>query len=313
MKRYGQVFRMHKLLLCLPIVVALVGAMFFELRTPKQYVTQGTLWVDAPVPGESTIFSQPNPSPAAQGTLVMQELLHSDSFLQKVGAAPAWNEAHLNSAQVQGLLGTVPKSVAVATVGPQIMSVSSKSQSPPEAVAMDKAVMQAFVGTVSATQQARNQSQLAYDQQVLTSAGKALTDAQQQLNRYLRSNPAVAGESADPNLTQLTNNLSLAQQNFGAAQAAYNKDSVGGSQLSASQLHILDNPGSPYTQSRKKKIIMAGVGGLLAGLVITILIMSRLIANDTSPYDADDVEGLGLDVVGAIRQLPRRPMRRRAS
>ena len=66
-------------------------------------------------------------------------------------------------------------------------------------------------------------------------------------------------------------------------------------------------------QSHKKAIVYAGVGGLFAGGVISILLLSLLVSNDTSPWDAEDVENeLGLTVVGSIDQLssPRRQIRR---
>jgi capsular polysaccharide biosynthesis protein len=78
----------------------------------------------------------------------------------------------------------------------------------------------------------------------------------------------------------------------------------------SSQLHVIDQPTAATAQGSKKKLAYAGMGGLFAGLVIAILLLSWLVSKDTAPWSAEDLEDeLGLTVVGSIEELP--PPRRK--
>jgi uncharacterized protein involved in exopolysaccharide biosynthesis len=318
MKRYKRAFLRHKLLVIAPLVVALVFGVGFELRQPHQYLAQGTLWADAPVPDNSTVFSfsqQPGGSAAAQGASLLQELLHTNSFLVTIGQHSPWaTYLREHPGSVPTVLGSVPKDASVTVVGPQVMSVGFMSNDAATSTVLDKAIMDAFVGEVVALQQVRDKQQIAYDKQSLQKAGQALSAAQQQLASHLAAHPQAPGTTVDPTVTQLSGTVATAEQAYGSAVSDAN-----GAQLSLShasdsgELHVLDPPGPAAAQARKKKIVYAAVGGLFAGAVISVLLLSWLVSNDTSLRDAEDVEeALGLSVVASIEQdrsSGRRPTR----
>src|SRR5690349_8110868 len=87
MRRYIQTFLRHKVLLCAPLIVALVVGVGYEVRQPRKWMAGGTLWADAPIPNDSTIGSATTPTPASSQAIVLSELLHTRSFLTKVGQA----------------------------------------------------------------------------------------------------------------------------------------------------------------------------------------------------------------------------------
>ena len=80
-----------------------------------------------------------------------------------------------------------------------------------------------------------------------------------------------------------------------------------GSEANDTAVKLVTYYNNAVGRARKKKIIYGGVGGLFAGAVISILLLSWLVSKETAPWDADDVEDdLGLTVVGSIEEIPSR-------
>jgi uncharacterized protein involved in exopolysaccharide biosynthesis len=309
MKRYLRTFRRHKLLVIAPMVLALVVGLGYELSSPHHYQAQGTLWADAPVPDNSTVFAQnpPTPSPASQAATTLNELLATQHFLGEIGSRSPWaGYLRQHPSAVNTVMGSVPKSTTVSTLGPQVVSVSYQSSDAATSASMVRAIMKAFVSDLVSLQRQRDQQQITYDRQNLQTASNALTAAQQQLSQYLFVHPQQPGATVDPTVTQLSGNVATAEQQYGSAVSNYNNSELGLSSASdSSQLHVIDRPLIGSLQGSKKKIVYAGIGGLFAGAVISILLLSWLVSKDTSPLDAEDLEDeLGLTVVGTIEQLP---------
>jgi uncharacterized protein involved in exopolysaccharide biosynthesis len=309
MKRYLRTFRRHRLLVIAPLVLALVIGLGYELKSPRHYTAAGTMWADAPVPDSSSVFSQsaPNPSPAAQASSLLNELLSTHKFLAAIAPRSPW-AAYLRQHPdaIDTVLGSVQKNTIVSTPGPQVLSVSYQSNDAAATGPMVRAIMGAFADQLVSLQKTRDQQQIAYDQQALQTASSALGTAQKQLANYLFAHPQAAGATVDPTVTQLSGNVANAQQLYGSAVAALNTSQLGLSSASdSSQLHVIDQPTAAFVQGNKKKIVYGGVGGLFAGGVISILLLSWLVSKETAPWDAEDVEDeLGLTVVGSIEELP---------
>jgi uncharacterized protein involved in exopolysaccharide biosynthesis len=309
MKRYLRTFRRHKLLVIAPLVLALMVGLGYELTSPRHYQAQGTLWADAPVPDSSTVLSQspPSPSPAAQQASVLSELLSTDHFLTEIGQRSPWAAyLHRHPTAVDTVFASLHKDTTVSVLGPQVISVAYQSSDAATTAPMARAIMNAFVAELVSLQRTRDQQQITYDKQNLQTASTALSSAQGQLSQYLAAHPQAPGATVDPTVTQLSGNVATAEQSYGSAVASYNSSQLGLSSANdTSQLHVIDQPAVAYVQGHKKAIVYAGVGGLFAGGVISILLLSLLVSNDTSPWDAEDVENeLGLTVVGSIEQLP---------
>ena len=316
MKRYLRTFRRHKLLVIAPLVLALMVGLGYELTSPRHYEAEGTLWADAPVPDSSTVLSQspPSPSAAAQQASVLTELLGTESFLAEVGQHSPWQAyLHRHPGAVDTVFASLPKETSVSVLGPQVIRVAYQSNDPATTAATTRAIMNAFVAELVSLQRTRDQQQITYDKQNLKTASTALSSAQSQLSQYVTAHPQAPGATVDPTVTQLSGNVATAEQSYGSAVASYNSSELGLSSANdTSQLHVIDQPAAAFVQSHKKAIVYAGVGGLFAGGVISILLLSLLVSNDTSPWDAEDVENeLGLTVVGSIDQLslPRRQIR----
>jgi len=308
MKRYTRTFRRHKLLVLAPVVLALLVALGFVVASPRNYLAQGTLWADAPVPDSSSVVSQspPSPSPAAQQASVLSELMATDQFLANVGQRSPW-AAYLrrHPGAVDSVFASLQKDTAVSVLGPQVISVVYQSSDPTTTAPMVRAIMNAFVAELVSLQRTRDEQQITYDKQNLQTTSSALSSAQVQLSTYLAAHPQQPGATLDPTVTQLSGNVASAEQLYGTAVADYNSSELALSSVNdSSQLHVIDQPAVARLQSDKRKIAYGGIGGLFAGLVISLLLLSWLVANDNSPRDAEDVEDeLGLTVVGSMEQL----------
>jgi uncharacterized protein involved in exopolysaccharide biosynthesis len=311
MKRYLRTFRRHKLLVIAPLVLALLVGVGYELTSPRQYLAQGTLWADTPVPDGSTVLSQspPSQSPAAQQASILSELLGTDHFLADIGQRSPW-AAYLRQhpSALSSVFASLRKQTTVSVLGPQVISVAYQSKDKATTAPMAKAIINAFVAELMSLQRTRDQQQIAYDKQTLQTALASLNSQQQQLSQYLAAHPQQAGATVDPTVTQLSGNVATAEQLYGSAVSNYNSAELSlSSAKDSSQLHVIDQPGAAFAQAHKKTIIYAGVGGLFAGGVISMLLLSYLVSRDTAPWDAEDVENeLGLTVVGSVEQLPAR-------
>jgi uncharacterized protein involved in exopolysaccharide biosynthesis len=311
MKRYLRTFRRHRLLVIAPLVLALVIGLGYEIMSPRHYMAGGTLWADAPVPDSTTVFSTspPSQSPASQGVSVLSELLGTEQFLKALAPRSPW-AAYLRQHPdaVDTVFASLQKNTIVSVVGPQVIGVTYQSSNPATTVPMARAIMSTYVAQLLSLQRTRDQQQIAYDQQALQTASTALSTAQKQLTAYLLVHPQAAGATVDPTVTQLSGNVATAQQAYGAAVGNLNASQQGLSSASdSSQLHVIDQPATAAVQGRKKKIVYGGIGGLFAGGMISILLLSWLVSKETAPWDAEDVEDeLGLTVVGSIDELPAR-------
>jgi uncharacterized protein involved in exopolysaccharide biosynthesis len=309
MKRYARTFRRHRLLVIAPVVLALVVGLGYELTAPKHYTAQGSLWADAPVPDGTTVFSQnpPAQSPASQGASFFSELLVTDQFFKALAPHTPW-AAYLrhHPGDLDNAFASLQKDTTVSVLGPQVIGVTYQSSDSATTAPMARAIMNTFVAQLVSEQRQRDQQQISYDNQSVQTTLSALSSAQKQLSEYLVTHPQAPGATVDPTVTQLSGNVATAQQAYGAAVGNLNASQQGlASATDSSQLHVIDQPGVVTAQGRKKKIIYGGIGGLFAGAVISILLLSWLVSRETAPWDAEDLEDeLGLTVVGSIEQLP---------
>ena len=94
--------------------------------------------------------------------------------------------------------------------------------------------------------------------------------------------------------------LATSQQNYSQALL-----SASGGTLDPTTFHIVDAPKVPSAPlPHKKQIMMAGIGGLLGGLVITIIALVLVMAQDRSVREEEEVESnLELEVVGSVPQF----------
>jgi uncharacterized protein involved in exopolysaccharide biosynthesis len=311
MKRYLRTFSRHKLLVIAPVVLTLVIGLGYEVASPKHYTAQGTLWADSPVPSDTTVFSTnpPATTPATQDASFFSELLVTDQFLKALAPHTPWAVyLRQHPGELDSVFASLQKDTTVSVLGPQVIGVSYQSSDSATTAEMARALVNTFVAQAVSLQRQRDQQQIGYDNQSVQTTSNALNSAQKQLSQYLLAHPQASGSTIDPTVTQLSGNVANAQQAYSTAVGNLNASQQGlSSAADTSQLHVIDQPAAVMAQARKKKIVYGGIGGLFAGAVISILLLSWLVSRETAPWEAEDLEDeLGLTVVGSIEQIPSR-------
>jgi len=297
MKRYLDLFFRHRIRFSLPIIFAVVAAGAYGVKLPHTYTSTSTLFCDAALSDPSTLL-EPTPvgdtTPCQDKAGILTELLTTQSFNNNV----AKRVTHSN--QVDALFAdALAKTISVAVPGPNVLRVSAKSAEPSVAVATASAAVAEFSAEIDAVLQQRGEAQAKSDQSLYNTTGTELTQAQAALNAYLQTNPGAT----DTQATQLQNALALAQQAHTQAETSYNQavlSEASGSDPTA--FHVIDPPSAPVAGATKKQLILVGMGGLIGGLVVTILILVLVMATDRTVRDEKDLEP-ELDVVGTIPQF----------
>ena len=320
MRRYLEVFFRHPLRFSLPMIIAVVVAVGYESHAALTYASTATLWCDASLPNISTISQGSNygaTTPSADKEAVLEEFLHTQSFddalARETPLGPALaNQPHFNaSLEADAIAG----SVTLSTPGPQILAISAKAATPALAQGVVQAVVREFTTQLTATLQQRAESLAAFDQAQVSSTSASLSSAQAAVAAYLRGHPVDAATASDPRFNLLESQLTADIQQHSSAESTYSDDqSLALGAINSNAFHVIDSPSVPGPPaSRRKKFIEVGIGGLLAGWLITVIALVLVVVTDRSVRTLEDVSGgLGLAMAGAAEVYDlRQPTTRR--
>jgi capsular polysaccharide biosynthesis protein len=262
------------------MVVGLTAGAGYGLKGQRMYTSSSTIFCDASLPYASTLQQAVQPgglTPSADKAATLQEFLRTQSFVDKV-AQRATNSQQVNEAAAAAMA----KSITVATAGPQILTLSAKQASPVMAAGTLRALIDEFTAELGAVFKDRARASVSANKAALDAAASAVASAQN------------------------ANDLALAQQQQAAAQDRYNQAQLNiNGAVDPSAFHVVDPPRVPTVPaSRKKALLMSGIGGLLGGGVITILVLVLVMAQDRSVREEKDVESaLDLEVVSTVPQF----------
>jgi len=289
---YRETFRRHRLLLSLPMLLAVVVAAWSALGAQKSYESTASLWVDNPPPADSSLGNA-NPAitpPAEQEQLVITELLKTRDFTLAVGrrsTLASYLAAHSSQgfgplALLSGLGGgggldnrivsALSSHVTSTVAGPQVLQLSYRGATPAVATSTLGAIVIGLDQEGLRFAQQRNEGALAYYKAQVAAASQAVANARQQANAYVSQHGGVA--SSDPNLAALTQaegvaGTQLTQATTNLTHAAGTLDTSGGVHTA---VHVIDPPTVPTGPvSGHMKAVLAVLGGLFAGALISFL------------------------------------------
>jgi uncharacterized protein involved in exopolysaccharide biosynthesis len=307
-RRYAETVLRHPVAFCVPIVLAFVVSLWLTQGQPREYVSQASLWADAPVPNDTTILNAPNPTPAEQEMGVLQELLHTRKFVGGVWdrlVADGVEHGPPNDTQ----LGSLAKSIGVATGGAHILALAVTDRTPAHARAAAKAAIAELIAEVATTRQNRLKQLVTFYTDQVNAASQELANAQDQLAAYLAAHPAGSNSTeSGTGEAAVEGALITARQHFDDASASLLTAQQGlDSAKDSTELRVVDAPVLPGgPQSRKKQLAFAGVAGLVAGGLVSLLTLIFLVATDTSVRTVHDLDDdLAPRVIGTIPQLKR--------
>ncbi|MFL6127510.1 MAG: hypothetical protein ACJ73E_00400 [Mycobacteriales bacterium] len=321
MKRnYAETFFRHRVLLMAPVLIAFALAAFYGLSQPRKYAASAAVWTDRQIPFDSTIGTTGGgDSPAGGQQALLSGLLASRTFLMAVAQhSPMAAEVRGSQQDVDSALWRLAGTVTVTTPGPQVLTIAVEELSPQRATGLAQAFVEEFIRTEQAKIRSRAETQVAYDKKQLDAAAKQVSDAQAAVTVYAQTHPDTTGPASgssgqtDPGETSLVGALAVAQQHLSEAEKAYTASNAALTEAGRGSLELLDQPTHATPLSRRKIVLISGVGGLLAGGSISLLILLLLVTRDRAVREEADLEqGLGLQVVSTIKDLPAlRPARR---
>jgi uncharacterized protein involved in exopolysaccharide biosynthesis len=326
--RFLETLFRHRLIAILPVVIGVLVAAGYEMGQPRSFTSTADIWVDATTPSQAGSTNYNYTDPSTQQQLAIQELLKSRSFDVAVGKQSGLGAflAKHPGAETTGIaalpvlkvvfagappsvddqLSTiVPAVVTVTSTGPQVDAITATGPTPAIAAATATAVVQQYSDQVVQAQTASDQLAVTYYQQQVNQADATLTQAEQALKTYLASHPKIPADgTGDATATELIQAADDARTSYQSLLGQYNQaqltlESVGNN----IGFRVLDpaQPGTPV--SIKKKLLGAGVAGLLVGIIVSLLIVSGLTAADRTARRAEDIKrALGLEVAASIGQ-----------
>ena len=310
--RYSDVFRSHRVLFLLPVVLAGAIALWVSLSAPKMYRSQATLWSDNAASASTVFGALP---PAGQDQQLLAELLTTHYFQNAVanqsplgrylrthrdsGWGPAALLARVRSRKtldqrIATALGSTR--VTSSTKGPHVLDVSYDAPTPSLAVATLRVILRDFARQRGAL---RQDAFAASEQQVIA-ASKALGDARKSLTQYLNAHPSST--RSDPQLSALAVAERNAVTQLANATENVNQASLSVSSGAASQttLRIVDAPLTPIGPTAgKARLVKALAAGLFAGVIVSILGIIAL-----TRYRRSRTGGTGGDSPGVVADAP---------
>jgi uncharacterized protein involved in exopolysaccharide biosynthesis len=312
--QYKLTFRRHRLLLPLPVVFALILAAWTSFGQPASYESTASLWVDKPASAESSLGNL-NPAelpPAQQEQQVLLELLTTRSFMTTVaersglkqhlvtessdGFGPSALLSKLTgpkSIQDQVVSALGPKHVTSIVPGPQVLQISYTGASPAVARSTLQAIVTGLQQDSASLGRRHNQVAVSYYRSQVEAASKTVSSLRDQIAAYTRSRRGRG--AGDPNLAALQTAEGAANTQLNQANASLSQ-ATGAAQAGSdgSAVHVLDPPTAPLgPTSGMKRRVMAILGGLFAGLVISFLAVVVLTPTRRDPWEDEPQAAAG--------------------
>jgi hypothetical protein len=306
---YRQTFRRHRILLSLPILIAVVIAAGLSVTSPKSYESTASLWVDNPATTDSSLGNL-NPSetpPSTQEQNVVTELLATQGFALKVGHNSALGP-YLASHSGGGIPiissggGTLdgriiaalePPAVTTLVPGPQVLQISFAGPTPAVAQSTLETIVKELQKDSAAFLSQHSQGSIQYYTGQVDTATQALLATRNQAEAYRNSHPGA--QPGDPNLAAFQtaeqsagSELTQAQAGLSAAKAAQKGGSAG------STVRVIDDASFPTGPTAGKKKQVEGIlAGLVAGLLISFLGTILLTKRESDPWEDELAEAAG--------------------
>ena len=304
MTSYRETFLRHRVLLTMPVVVAVFVAMWWALGAPKSYESTASLWVDNAPPGDSSV-ADTNPalrSPSEREQLVLGELLRTRDFRLAVArrgplaeylahhrwrgwGPPALLPAGSTERRITGALG--PKHVDTTVAGPQVLQIDYKGPTPAVAAGTLSALVQEYDKERFRLDADRAQATKAYWKSQVDAASKTVGDANRNLQGYLAAHVGVP--PSDPELKALRRAAKDAAKQLAGATTRYTQArfAVPPPRPDAGALEVLDTPKVPKGPvSGHKNVALAFVGGLFGGALISLLGLVALTPGRSDTWSA---------------------------
>jgi uncharacterized protein involved in exopolysaccharide biosynthesis len=340
--RYVETFFRHRRLFVAPVLVAFVAGIVLAFLQPSNTTALARIWYDLtpPLALSTALNSGGQGTPADLQAQVLTELVNTRSFAAKVvalgplgdyirtptGYLEAVDTIQAAKTRLAMAIGRplpsiskeqeidlasmlLSKNTTVAAVGPQIVVVTLHLQSQDAATATLKNVVDQYTDVV--LNDRRTQAQAAVDfwqtqvdlQRIQVDAGDAA------VVKYLDDHPELAGLSARPDvvLTGLRTTQDLQRQRY--ETLVQNRDQAqlalsASTTPSASGFSVIDEPRAVGGVSGLRKELLVVLGGLVAGILLSLAgVVALTLVDPTLRREEDVTQATGLRVVGTLPDI----------
>jgi uncharacterized protein involved in exopolysaccharide biosynthesis len=329
-----ETFFRHKLLLLLPpILIPLLVGPPALLTAPLSYETYAGVWVDKPTYLNYTSDWNSYITPAQNQAGRLNEVLKTRTFLDDVARRTSLaplvgntrGEERISTIIIGGL-------TVVPGGGNHLLVLRFRGDNAQLSYQILNAIVDAFRDNTANDRM--NQAALAtsFYQSQLDTAQQSLSKAQDALQQYLAVSPAgkdpssapnSAGEllqalgtqNVDPQLTQLQHDVDFARSQVEHQKSALDQATFDASaSLEGSDLgfQVLDAPTVPTTPIRQTRArIIFPVAGLVAGMILSALLLVLLMASDRAVRSESDLPS-NLRFLGGVPSLTLKRLPKRA-
>ena len=282
---YIETFRRHKRLLCVPVVITTLLALWFAAGTPKQYRASASIWADTSPPGASSVqANQTQLTEAVQTQQLLAELLTTERFRLAVGRRgplQAYMAAHPTQgwgpqALMKKLRGSgtatdrteaALDSAHVFSIadGPHVVTIRFDGPTPAVAVGTLQSLIDSFSDELTELRVGELERRADRLQEQKGAAAREIAALQKKIDRANVSSAQLQGwiqaqHLAEQRLTKATRSYSEAQLGIDAAQAQ------------PSSFHVQDAAKLPAPAvGGIKKTLFVVVAGFFAGALLSFL------------------------------------------
>jgi hypothetical protein len=288
-RAYRETYRRHRLLFLLPPVILALAIGFVSYAGSKTYASTASLWVDNnAAASNSSLAVGPTDiqsvQPSAAEQTVLNELLATGTFDTNV----ALGTGMVSKAGASSLAQTIRSAVTSTVPGPQVLQVNFTGSSPLIAERVVASVLTQLQRETQRFSRDFGTAALAYDRTQEQSAAKTVAQAKAAVNSYLKLHPSATAQS-DQTYASLVAALSDATSALNSATTQLNQ---AGAQaqgtVSGVTLSVLDAPSlNPAPTTGLKSLMMKVIGGGVAGLLISFIIIVILTPGGADDWAAD--------------------------
>jgi uncharacterized protein involved in exopolysaccharide biosynthesis len=303
MRAYRETFRKHRILYCVPPVLAALALGVLAFGGAKKYQSQASLWIDNGPQAGSSLSTTSGTQPSSSEQTLLNELVATKSFaldvanhslLKQYITAQGGSRQQIESK----LAGAVSSGTTSTNPGPQILVLTFTGPTP----AISQSALQSLIthlqGTMTYYGQTFGQSAKSYYQDQVKTATQNLTQATAASLSYKRSHPGATVDN-DQQYAALVATQQSANGQLATATSELNQAVGQAAGNGINTLVRVVDPASVPTNptSGKKSALMKVGGGLFAGLLLSAII---IVAKTPSRQDRWDDEISGEEPAGVL-------------
>ena len=296
-------FRYKWLILFPPIVIpAIVGIVAF-LTAASYYESWTGIWVDRPTYLANSEEWDRYLTPSQHQSRRLSELLRTRTFAMDVASRTSLAPLVGTPTGEERIQRFMAASVGISTNGNHLLVLSARSPAPRLSWELITGLIDAFKEKSAADQIAQAGLATSFYESQLQAAEEQLSKSNAAMRRYLLANPRLAQQDAprsgigpaaiDPQLADLTRRLDFEQREVDRARSSLEgarlntATSLEGQELG---FQVVDPPQvqSSPTREGRRALLFAGAG-LLAGLILSVIILVVLVAADRSVRSEADL------------------------